>query len=178
MVIDKCKCIENLIEKYREYTHCRDICLRWDNSLNIDVTRVPMKFDDADAFFAMCMGQTIYVDYQVEPLPDATDVLYDLCNSVGMPEFIQDEVVSTIVDNLDKYSNCRAFVNCLCDEMNTQHATSLVFYSPKLNATYVEVEFPEFPNQLTCDGAVEEVLQVLEDLENGLDIEKEPTLVS
>lgn len=178
MVINKCKCIENLIGKYREYTHCRDICLRWDDALKIDVTRIPMKFDDADAFFAMCMGQTIYVDYQVEPIPDATTVLYDLCDSVRMPEFIQDEVVSTIINNLDKYSNCQAFVNCLCDKMNTKPVTSLVFYSPKLNASYVEVEFPEFPNQLTCDEAIAEVLQVLGDLEKSPHVEKESTLVS
>ena len=178
MVIDKCKCIENLIEKYREYTHCRDICLRWDDALSIEVSKVPMKFNDADAFFAMCMGQTIYVDYVVEPLTDAETAMYGLCDSLEMPEFLQGPVVSEVLDNLDKYPNCAAFINCLCDEMNTTPTTCLIFYSPKINASFVEVQEAEFPSQLTCDAAIDEVFEISKALMEDRLEKKKPELVS
>lgn len=178
MIIDKCKCIENLIEKYREYTHCRDICLRWDDALSIEVSKVPMKFNDADAFFAMCMGQTIYVDYVVEPLPDAETVMYDLCDNLEIPEFLEGFVVTEVIDNFDKYPNCAALINCLCDEINTTQTTCLIFYSPKINASFVEVQEAEFPNQLTCDGAVDEIFEISGALMEGRLEKKKPELVS
>ena len=178
MIVDKCKCIENLIEKYREYIHCSDVCLKWDAALKIDVTKVPMKFDDAEAFFSMCIGQTIYVDYVVEPLPDAETAMYDLCDNIGMPEFLQHFAVSEVMDNLDKYPNCAMFINCLCDEINVTPTTCLIFYSPKINASFVEAQKSEFLSQSILEGAINELFEISQALIEDRLEKKEPEFVN